>query len=197
MAPTLENPGDVVLSPDKFAHVVLRTNNYAQMIKYYKTFFGARIGFENEHLCLLGYDDEHHRIGIYNLPSIGKKNMETCGLEHLSFTYSTLDGLAMATLQRQNNGIRPVWCTNHGPTTSIYYKDPDGNNLETQVDNFETTEEADDFLRSEAFQINPVGVDFELKDLIRRLSSGEDHASIKKRPASGPRGFDDVPEEAR
>lgn len=92
--------------------------------------------------------------------------------------------LALATLQREKHGMRPTWCTNHGPTTSIYYKDPDGNNLETQVDNFETMEEADEFLAT-------------VDELLKRLRSGEDHAGIKKRPASGFRDFDDVPEAAR
>lgn len=45
-------------------------------------------------------------------------------------------------------------CVNHGPTTSIYYRDPDGNDIETQVDNFDTTAEADEFFASEAFAIN-------------------------------------------
>ena len=33
-------------------------------------------------------------------------------------------------------GILPYWCINHGPTTSLYYKDPDGNVIElfTQID---------------------------------------------------------------
>lgn len=37
---------------------------------------------------------------------------------------------------------------NHGPTTSLYYRDPDGNQIETQVDNFETAEEATAFMNS-------------------------------------------------
>lgn len=35
-----------------------------------------------------------------------------------------------------------------GSTTSIYYKDPDGNMLETQVDNFDSVEEATKFMVS-------------------------------------------------
>ena len=166
------------------------------MVKFYLTFLGAELRFGNGMLSLLGYDDEHHRIGIINL-KIANKNLMTCGLEHLSFTYKSLDDLALAALQRERHGIKPTWCTNHGPTTRIYCKDRDGNNLETQVDNFETMREADDFLASEEFNINPIGVDFTVDELLERLRSGEGHASIKKRPASGPRDFIDVPEVAR
>lgn len=76
---------------------------------------------------------------------------------------------------------------NHGPTTSLYYRDPDGNKIETQVDNFETVEEAGKFFLTKEFAENPVGTDFDAEDLIRRLRSGEDRKSILKRPEIGPR----------
>lgn len=99
----------------------------------------------------------------------------------------------MAYSQRKENGIVPFWAVNHGPTTSIYYKDPDGNILETQVENFETTDDVIAFMESDAYNTNPIGVDFSVETLIERLESGEDHATIKKRPDSGPRGTDSVP----
>jgi len=186
-------PGTTVLPPSKLAHVVLRTSNFNSMKEFYKTFLGAQVAFENEVFSFITYDDEHHRIGIVNIPIVGPKNPLTAGLEHIAFTYKTLDELAMAYLQRKENGLKPFWTTNHGPTTSVYYKDPDGNILETQVDNFDTNEETDAFIQSSAYQTNPIGVDFEMEDLVKRLKSGEDHASIKKRIEIGPRSIDTVP----
>ena len=58
----------------------------------------------------------------------------------------------------------------------------------------DTVEEVSSFMEGEAYRTNPIGVDFEMEDLIRRLKSGEDQKSIKERPASGPRGIDTVPE---
>ncbi|KAK3074105.1 hypothetical protein LTR53_003752 [Teratosphaeriaceae sp. CCFEE 6253] len=192
MAPTLDHPGDRVISPSKLAHVVLRTNNFAAMRAYYMTFLGATPAFENEFLCFLRYDDEHHRLGLLSIPQIGPKNPGTSGLEHISFTYDTLEQLALAYLQRQQHGIEPYWCINHGPTTSVYYKDPDGNSLETQVDNLDDAG-AEAFMLSKQYQINPFGVDFKMEDLIARLKAGEADESIKKIPESGPRGFDTMP----
>ena len=31
-------------------------------------------------------------------------------------------------------GIEPFWCINHGPTISMYFKDPDANRVELQVE---------------------------------------------------------------
>ena len=75
----------------------------------------------------------------------------------------------------------------------MYYKDLDGNTLETQVDNFDTSEEATDFMMSQAFADNALGVDFDPEDLCRRVDAGEDDASIKTRPNIGTRSLEDVP----
>lgn len=72
---------------------------------------------------------------------------------------------------------------------SIYYEDPDGNQIETQVDSFEDPEEATKFMASEEFAENPIGVDFDPEELIRRLQAGESEESLKKREKIGPRGL--------
>ncbi|KAF2159830.1 hypothetical protein M409DRAFT_29640 [Zasmidium cellare ATCC 36951] len=191
---TLDNPGKAVLSPYKLAHVVLRTNNFDAMPSFYKTFLGGHAIFENEMLSFQTYDEEDHRIGIMAMPGVGPKNPATSGLEHISFCYRSLTELATSYLQRKANGIEPFWCVNHGPSTSVYYKDPDGNVLETEVENFESVEQSIAFVGSEAYQINPIGVDFDMEELIAKLKRGDDETELKKRPASGPRGPDSVPQ---
>ena len=99
----------------------------------------------------------------------------------------------LAYRQRKARGITPFWCTNHGPTTSLYYRDPDGNTLETQYDNFETNAEVDAFLAGPEYRTNPIGVDFDPEEMIKRIEAGEKLSSLVKRPASGPRGIDTVP----
>ena len=46
----------------------------------------------------------------------------------------------------------------------------------------------------EAYGVNPIGVDFDPEELIRRKEAGEALESLVKRPESGPRGPEDVPE---
>jgi hypothetical protein len=88
-----------------------------------------------------------------------------------------------------------MWSVNHGPTTSIYYRDPDGNMLETQVDNFDSVDAANEFMKSKYFAENPVGTDVDPEDLIARIKEGESDADLKRRVEIGPRGiptFDDM-----
>ncbi|KAK7905501.1 hypothetical protein LTR67_000224 [Exophiala xenobiotica] len=189
MAVDFNAPATTVASPSKLAHVVLRTNNFKNMVQYYKDFLGARVIYENEILAFISYDEEHHRIAIANVPGTKPKDKMTCGLEHIAFSFDTLSDLLLAYRHRKEKGIPPLWPVNHGPTTSIYYKDPDGNMIETQVDNFDDPDEATKFMESKYFNENPIGADFDPEDHIKRLSAGESEAELKKRVEIGPRGL--------
>ena len=185
-----DNVGTTVLRPAYLAHVVLRTPNastFKAMRDFYVSFLSAEITYENAVLCFLTYDTEHHRIAIDIFPNTTPRVGNPAGLAHIAFTYHSLQDLAVSYRQRRALGITPFWCVNHGPTTSLYYHDPDGNELETQVDNFETVEEATRFFASKEFEENPIGVDFEPEELVGRLKSGEDEANIKRRRSIGVR----------
>lgn len=46
----------------------------------------------------------------------------------------------------------------------------------------------------EEYKTNPIGVDFDMADVIKKLEDGASFGEIKKRPNIGPRGIDSVPE---
>ncbi|KAK5162730.1 uncharacterized protein LTR77_011213 [Saxophila tyrrhenica] len=184
-----DRPGEKVQSPSTLAHVVLRTGNFQQMVDFYIQFLGGSITYGNDFLCFITYDEEHHRIALLNIPGTGKKQPTSSGLEHIAFTFPTVRDLLVAYRQRKHRGILPVWSVNHGPTTSIYYKDPDGNMLETQVDNFDTVEDANKFMTSPHFAENPIGTDIDVEDLIDRMRKGDDEAVLKKRVEIGARAI--------
>lgn len=196
MSQVLESPphtaSKAVISPARLAHVVLRSSQFDVMVDWYKTVLGAKIAFSDGNLAFLHYDEEHHRIAVLNIPGLKRQPNGVAGVHHVAFTYASLSDL-VATYERLDQaGIRPVTCINHGPTTSMYYADPDGNQIELQVDNYETVEKAGEFFYSPAFARNPIGVDFEPAELARRFHSGEDEAAIKQRPDSGARGLDSL-----
>jgi catechol-2,3-dioxygenase len=164
------------------------------MVSYYKVFLGAHAAYENNNSAFLTYDEEHHRIAISAVPGTGEKIRTSSGLEHIAFTFPTLRDLLESYKQRKEYGINPIWGVNHGPTVSIYYMDPDGNILETQVDCFATSEEATEWMKGEEFSENPLGVEFHPDDLVERLENGEDEREIMKRPRVGPRDLDSIPE---
>jgi catechol-2,3-dioxygenase len=191
----ISNGSQKVISPVKLAHVVLRTSpeKFQEMVSFYKTFLGAHAALENEMLSFQTYDDEHHRVAIVALPGLKPKDSTTSGLEHISFAFDNINDLLGAYTQRKELGIKPTWSVNHGPTLSIYYRDPDGNNLETQIDSFDTPEEATAAMLTEDFKVNPFGVDFDPEDYIEKLKQGVPVKQLLERPVIGPRGIETIP----
>lgn len=190
--PDFDAPSTKVLSPASLAHVVLRTSNLQKMVEFYINFLGGTVTYGNDMISFITYDEEHHRIALLGIPGTSPKNPSTCGLEHIAFSFKTLSDLLLSYRHRKQRGINPVWCVNHGPTSSIYYKDPDGNMLETQVDNFDTVEEATAFMMSDEFAENPIGTDFDAEEMIGKLRAGAEERVLKKRVEIGSRAIPDL-----
>jgi len=143
-------------------------------------------------LTFLTYDDEHHRVAVLNVPNLAPRSGGAAGVHHVAFEYNSLADLVSTYERLRGLNILPVWCTNHGPTTSLYYRDPDGLNLELQIENFDSIEGSTAFFHSSEFAENPIGVDFDPEELARRFLAGESEAAIKARPRTGPRAFDET-----
>lgn len=187
-----QRPAGQVVSPAKLAHFVLRTSRYDEMRQWYKTVLNAQPAFEDEALTFLSYDDEHHRVALVNIPGLAEQPEGAAGVHHVAFTYGSLGELLENYDTLAKTGITPTFVINHGPTTSLYYEDPDHNQLEFQVENFESVEASGRFFSSPEFAENPIGVEFDPADHLRRLRAGESEADLKRRPDIGVRGLSDV-----
>jgi hypothetical protein len=133
-------------------------------------------------LAFLSYDDEHHRIAIAGLPGLEDAPMMSAGTDHIAFAHRDLGDLLQTYERLAGEGIEPYWAINHGPTTSLYYKDPDGNKVELQVDNFATAEACNAWMRGGEFAQNPIGVTFDPRELVARYRAGEPLERLCARP---------------
>ncbi|HEX3864348.1 MAG TPA: VOC family protein [Stellaceae bacterium] len=174
--------GAQAVSPAKFAHFVLRTGQFDAMAEWYRTVLAARIVFRDERLCFLSYDDEHHRLALIHIPELAPRDPGAAGTDHVAYSYRDL-GELLATYRRlQEHGILPHWPINHGVTTSMYYRDPDNNRVELQIDNFATPAELDGYFHSRAFAENPVGVTYDPEQLCRDYEAGVPIADLLRIP---------------
>ena len=57
----------------------------------------------------------------------------------------------------------PYWYVHYGITMSMYYADPDGNQMELQVDAFASSNDANRYTLGPHFEANPIGVEYEPK----------------------------------
>lgn len=181
-----------IVAPSKLAHIVLRTSRYDEMLRWYQQVFQAHVVFGNEYLSFLTYDEEHHRIAILKVDGLRDQPEAINGVHHIAFTYDNLGTLLNNYELLKEKGVEPVFCINHGPTTSLYYADPDGNQLEFQIENYPSVEESTQFFFSDAFKENPIGVEFDPQNLADRLRAGESEDDLKRRPDIGKRGMEGV-----
>ncbi len=169
------------VAPAKFAHVVMNTPRYREMIAWYCSVLEAVPVFESEMLTFITYDNEHHRIAFINSPQLADRPKGVASVHHLAFTYASLDDLVSTYERLKALGIKPAWTLNHGPTTSMYYVDPDGTALELQIDNFDTLAESADYFFTSDFRDNPIGVEFDPEELLARVRGGASQQALKRR----------------
>jgi catechol-2,3-dioxygenase len=170
------------VAPTQLAHIVRRTSRFAELIAWYKTVLSAEVVHGDDMLVFLTYDDEHHRIAIAGIPGLEEQPAFAAGTDHVAFTYASLGDLLYTYARLKKEGIEPFWCINHGPTISMYYKDPDGSRVELQVDTMPTAESIDAWMKSGAFAANPIGVIFDPEDLLARYRAGEPLEKLVARP---------------
>lgn len=168
--------------PPQLAHFVLVSSQMSKMVDWYKATLNAREVFRNDELCFLTYDNEHHRLAIRQKDGLKKPGPDICGMSHIAYSVSSLGELLAKFVRLRDIGITPNRSINHGQTTSFYYFDPDGNNIEFQTDNFDSVEEAHAFMASDVFLQNPRGIPFDPDGLIRDFERGVPEKELKIRP---------------
>jgi catechol 2,3-dioxygenase-like lactoylglutathione lyase family enzyme len=166
--------------PTAFAHIVLRTGRFDDMVTFYKRFLNAWEVMGSERFSFLTYDAEHHRVAFVNAGDVPALDRRAAGVEHFAYTFASMGDLLANFLRLKEAAIFPYWCINHGSTTSLYYRDPDGNQIETQTDNFDTREELVGFFASEVFRANPLGVQFDPERLVELYRQGRPEAELKR-----------------
>lgn len=163
--------------PVRLAHFVLRTSRFPELVAWWQNLLGAEARYENDFIAFLTYDDEHHRLAIVAAADLADDARASAGLEHVAFTYADLDDL-LATYERlKGDGIEPLAPINHGMTYSLYYADPDGNQVELQIDTM-GVREAEAFMAGDAFAANPVGIFFDPDAAVARRRAGESVEAI-------------------
>ncbi len=165
------------IRPAKFVHVVYRTRRFEEMVRWYESVFDAKVQYRNPVLAFLTYDDEHHRFAFVNLAVLQPGGSEydrqgAIGVDHVAYTYRSVAELFDNYEQLKAQGILPYWCIHHGITVSMYYGDPDGNQMEFQVDCCASNEEANAFMHGPGFDANPIGVEYDPEDWLARMKAG-------------------------
>ncbi|WP_218035933.1 MULTISPECIES: VOC family protein [Sphingobium] len=166
--------------PSAFVHFVLKTARFEEQKNFYLQFLNSWEVFGSDGVTFLTYDQEHHRVAIAQFDGIADLDRKAAGIEHVAFAFGSIGDLLANYLRLKNLGILPYWCINHGSTTSLYYRDRDGNQIETQTDNFDTHEELVGFFQTDAFRENPLGIQFDPDRLVQLYRDGVPEVELKR-----------------
>ena len=164
-------------TPTQLVHVVYRIRRFEEMLSWYATVFGAGVQYRNPALAFLTFDDEHHRFAFADLGVIrpdedDKDDRGMIGVDHVAWEYESLADLLENYAELKANGIVPYWAVHHGMSASLYYADPDGNQMEFTVDAFATKAEGSAYFHGGQLDTNPVGVEYDLDAWLARLRGG-------------------------
>ncbi|MFO1159495.1 MAG: VOC family protein [Reyranellaceae bacterium] len=179
------------IRPSRFVHVVYRTRQFDKMIQWYRDVFDCRVQYQNPVLAFLTYDDEHHRVALVNLAAIRPQADESerrgvIGVDHVAYTYGSVEDLVENYAHLKEKGILPYWCIHHGVTMSMYYADPDGNQMEMQVDAFGSSDAANDYMNGPHFATNPIGVEYDPDEVLAKIRAGTPGSAFLARQSDLP-----------
>jgi catechol-2,3-dioxygenase len=172
----------------RFHHFNLKTTRLQELIDWYEAVVGAEVTFQDSTGAWLTNDSANHRIALLAFPGFvddPEKDRRT-GMHHSAFEYESFEDLNASYLRLREQGIEPEVCIDHGMTLSYYYKDPDGNHVELQVDVFGDWSASTEWMRTSAeFKANPIGVFVDPSRIAEESSSGQTFETIHRRAMAG------------
>jgi catechol-2,3-dioxygenase len=182
----------------RFGEVVLKTSQYEALKSWYSQVLDAKPMFESERrenlgpgamrqMCTIRPYSEFpftETLVILDFAELRQNDQTVSGMDHFQMQFASIDHLFDRYEALAAHGIVPTRSANHGPSTSFYYRDPDGNRVELSVKNYATEAETLVFMQSEAFRRNPAGIDVDPAEYVGRYRNGVSLEELRRIPSS-------------
>ena len=170
------------MAKPKFAHIVFQTAKPQEMRDWYCTVLDAHVVYQDETLSFLTFDEEHHRVALLHPPAgFTQKTATTAALHHSAYTFANIDDLLERYTMLRDKGITPAVCVAHGVTTSLYYRDPDRNFVELQIDRFADPDNATRYMNGPEYAADSVGPAFDPEELLAARRAGASAEELSDR----------------
>ena len=105
--------------PAYISHYGIRAQRYKKMIQWYRTVFLAKIQHENEFLAFMTFDEEDHRLVIFEDAATVDKPANAAGVDHVGYGFANFGDLVATYERLKAEGITPFLPLNHKFTTSL------------------------------------------------------------------------------
>jgi len=124
---------------ERIGHVVIKVRNLERSRKFYTEILGMDVMMEIPAIpgCFLANNRrDHHEIALFEVGAEADGlHGRQIGLAHIAFRLRNEQDLRAAYKEFKEKDVPISFTVDHGVTKSIYFRDPDGHELEVYVDN--------------------------------------------------------------
>ncbi len=187
------------IAAPRFSEVVLKTSRFSEVKAWYETVLGVKAFFvrsdAKEPSWTGAYNIAFIRVyhvhpytevlGIFEIPAVagqadGQKGEP--GMHHMQLRFASLEDLFSRFESLRAIGMTPERAYNHGPGTSFYYRDPDGNMVELSGVNYPDEADYLAYYRSEAYKRNVSGIEIDPAEYVSRYRKGTPREELVRIP---------------
>lgn len=179
------------------SEIVLKTDQFDELRAWYQIVLGAEPFYVREKpekpswtgamgvaFFRLHGDFPYKQIfAVFEIPGTGDMPGRDPGIHHIQLKHGSLEELFDRYERLKACGITPVQTWNHGPGTSFYYEDPDGNHVEMSGANFDNEKEYLAYFETDGYRRNISGIEIDVEDYVGRFRAGVSKAELVKIPA--------------
>ncbi|MCA3070357.1 MAG: VOC family protein [Rhodocyclaceae bacterium] len=183
----------------QFSEVVLKTSNFARLKDWYENLLQVKAFFVRDDakqaswtgawgIAFIRLYHQHpytQVLGLFEVPAVSGKAdglKGEPGLHHMQLRHQGLDHLFSRFEALRAQGIVPERAWNHGPGTSFYYRDPDGNMVELSAVNYADEEAYLAYYRSESYRRNVSGIEIDPGEYVAQYRSGVTQQELVRMP---------------
>lgn len=163
-----------MIRPDRIGHVVIKVRDLERSARFYSEVMGLQL-MQMEPGIKMGFfasdGRDHHEIAAIEVgPEAPLPPLHAIGLSHIAFRLRDEAHLRAAYDDLKAHGVEIITAVNHGVTKSVYFRDPDGNQLEVYCDGLpdEVAKFPDPYVGMEKLDFAKDAADF--REAIQELS---------------------------
>jgi catechol 2,3-dioxygenase len=128
-----------MIHPERIGHVVIKVRDLERSRKFYTEILGMQVMKQVPEIgaVFLSFNGrDHHEVALFQIgPQAEAPRANQVGLLHFAFRLRSEEDLQTAYQELKAKEVPVTFTVNHGVSKSVYFQDPDGNELEVYSDN--------------------------------------------------------------